>query len=126
VESLLNFCWLLLVLPGFYLWRSRTRYATAWRVAVALGCLFFLLFPVISATDDLLALGRDMEESPCGKSGGMYKSQVAGSPALLPNSTHLLGPVRSPCGHILEVATPVPQKVLAFISPSRAPPFFPL
>ena len=122
MESLLNFCWLLLILPGFYLWRFRRRQATPWRMAVALGCLFFLLFPVISATDDLVALRGDMEESPSGKSGGAYKYQVPGSPALLPNSAHLAGPTQTPCGHILEVETPIPQRVLAFTSPSRAPP----
>ena len=124
MESLLNSCWLLLVLPGFYLWRFRRRQATPWRMAVALGCLFFLLFPIISATDDLLALRGDMEESPSGKSGGAYKYQVTGSPALLPDSAHLAGPTRTPCGHILEVDTPIPPRALAFILPSRAPPWF--
>jgi hypothetical protein len=124
VEVLLNSCWLLLILPGAYLWRSRRRPATAWRVTVALGCLFFLLFPVISATDDLLAFGGDMEESPAGKSGGTYKYQAAAPPALLPNAAHHTRPTRTPCGHILEVETPIPQRLLAFMSPSRAPPFF--
>ena len=93
-------------------------------MTVTLGCLFFLLFPVISATDDVLAFGGEMEESPSGKSGGASKYQVATSPALLPNSAHLAGPTRAPCDHILEVEAPIPQEVLALTSPSRAPPFF--
>lgn len=34
---------------------------------MALGCLLVMLFPVISATDDLRAMRAEMEESPTGK-----------------------------------------------------------
>ena len=34
---------------------------------LALGCMLVILFPVVSATDDLHAMRAEMEESPAGK-----------------------------------------------------------
>ena len=72
MELLLNLAWLLLALPAFWLWRAaRTtpaaRKFTAFQCLLALGCLLVLLFPVISATDDLRAMRAEMEESPTSK-----------------------------------------------------------
>jgi hypothetical protein len=72
MELLLNLAWLLLALPAFWLWRdARTmpaaRRFTAFQCLLALGCLLVLLFPVVSATDDLRAMRAEMEESPTGK-----------------------------------------------------------
>jgi hypothetical protein len=72
MELLLNLVWLLLALPAYWLWRnSRTcatgRKFTSLQCLLALGCLLVILFPVISATDDLLAMRSEMEESPTGK-----------------------------------------------------------
>ena len=72
MELLLNLAWLLLVLPAYWLWRSsRTAAAgrkfTSLQCLLALGCLLVILFPVISATDDLLAMRREMEESPASR-----------------------------------------------------------
>src|SRR5580698_11506422 len=70
MELFLNLCWLSLLLPAYLLWRQRT-FATA-SVASAhrplmflcvLGCALVLLFPVISASDDLHAMRPEMEES---------------------------------------------------------------
>jgi len=66
MELLLNLCWLSLLLPAFLLWRQRTCSTGSDRPAVffcALGCAMILLFPVISATDDLHAMRPEMEES---------------------------------------------------------------
>jgi hypothetical protein len=68
MELLLNMVWLLLALPACWLWR------TAWdarernspsplQCLLALGCVLVLLFPVISATDDLHAMRAELEES---------------------------------------------------------------
>lgn len=73
MELLLNLVWLLLVLPGYWLWRSRTargpleKPGTAVRYLLALGCMLILLFPVISATDDLHAMRSEVEESGTNK-----------------------------------------------------------
>jgi len=79
VELLLNLAWLLLALPAFWLWRdSRTahdgRRFTSFQCLLALGCMLVILFPVISATDDLRAMRTEMEESPAGKRGVCQKS----------------------------------------------------
>jgi hypothetical protein len=80
MELFLNFCWLSLVVPGYLLWRQRT-FSTGSDSPVksaavcpfvflcVLGCVFVLLFPVISASDDLHAMRAEMEESsPCKRS----------------------------------------------------------
>ena len=72
MELLLNLAWLLLAVPAYCLWRD-SRYVHARRTItsaqciLALGCALVMLFPVVSATDDLHAMRSEMEESPCGK-----------------------------------------------------------
>jgi hypothetical protein len=74
MELFLNLCWLSLLVPACLLWRQRTSStgsgspagSPAGRPLVflwALGCALILLFPVISATDDLHAMRPEMEES---------------------------------------------------------------
>jgi hypothetical protein len=72
MELLLNLTWILMVLPGYWLWRRSVsarsaRKVTALQCLLALGCVLVLLFPVISATDDLHAMRAEMEESPASK-----------------------------------------------------------
>jgi hypothetical protein len=72
MELLLNIAWLLLALPAFWLWRSSKsapagRRLTALQCLLALGCMLVILFPVVSATDDLRAMRTEMEESPASK-----------------------------------------------------------
>lgn len=64
MELLLNLAWLLLVVPGYWLWRRSTysRHASPRQCLLALSCAFVLLFPVISATDDLHAMRAEMED----------------------------------------------------------------
>ena len=72
MELLLNLAWLLLALPAFWLWRD-ARSVRAGRAfmpmqcLLALGCILVILFPVISATDDLRAMRTEIEESPASK-----------------------------------------------------------
>jgi hypothetical protein len=68
MELLLNLLWLLLALPAYCLWQNarieRTRgNSSPFQCFLALGCVLVLLFPVISATDDLHAMRAEMEES---------------------------------------------------------------
>lgn len=70
MELLLNLAWLLLVLPAYWFWRrslsATGRFRPSHRV-LALGCMLVVLFPVVSATDDLRAMRAEMEESPSSK-----------------------------------------------------------
>ena len=80
MELLLNLVWLLLALPAYWLWRREAgarpgRGITSLQCLLALGCVLVLLFPVISASDDLHAMRAEMEESSPGKRG---ICQVAG------------------------------------------------
>jgi hypothetical protein len=83
MELFLNLCWLSLLLPGYLLWRQRSFSTssigrTGNSIAgssiespasspliflCVLGCALILLFPVISASDDLHAMRPEMEES---------------------------------------------------------------
>ncbi len=72
MELLLNLAWLLLALPAFWLWRgsataSVDRKFTALQCVLALGCTLVVLFPVVSATDDLRAMRNETEESSISK-----------------------------------------------------------
>ena len=108
MELLLNLLWLLLVMPAFWLWRySRTaperRAASPLHCLLALACLLVILFPVISATDDLHAMRAEMEESPSskrsiGQSSGDPQSFVlpALPPALFSPSCPGVAPFRKP------------------------------
>ena len=84
MEFFLNLCWLSLLVPAYLLWRHRTAStgsdslarspakSPATRPLVlhgALGCVLVLLFPVISATDDIHAMRAEMEEFSPGKRG---------------------------------------------------------
>jgi hypothetical protein len=135
MELLLNLLWLLLVMPAFWLWRySRTaperRAASPLHCLLALGCLLVILFPVISATDDLQAMRAEMEESPTSKRtvGGHSsgdKSSPSNSllqPALIVTVKVSLAPESA-----WYQAPPVLTSIAgspAVLRPSRAPPSF--
>ena len=72
MELLLNLAWILLALPAYWLWRSSRTASVGCKFSslqclLALGCTLVILFPVISATDDLRAMRAEMEESPASK-----------------------------------------------------------
>jgi hypothetical protein len=103
MELLLNLVWLLLALPAYWLWRRgagarAARRITALQFLLALSCALVLLFPVISATDDLHAMRAEMEESATSKravrqAGGeknaAWVNRLQGPPALLANMNWL-------------------------------------
>ena len=97
MELLLNLVWLLLAFPAFWVWRiakdrpepsRQSRYC--W---LTLACILILLFPVVSATDDLQAVRPEMEE--------------ASSQDALGNPHHgkLLASVRTACDSFASPAT---------------------
>jgi len=72
MEYFLNSCWLLLFVVAFRIWRRQTqcvrkRSCGELQRLVSLVCIVFLLFPVISASDDLHAMRPEMEESSSSK-----------------------------------------------------------
>jgi hypothetical protein len=69
MELLLNLAWLLLAIPAYWLWRGCriSRKISALQCLLALACLLVMLFPVVSATDDLRVMRAEMEESPLNK-----------------------------------------------------------
>jgi len=72
MELLLNLTWLLLALPAYYLWRNSgcihaQRRMSSAQCILALTCVLVVLFPVVSATDDLHISQAVMEESPGSK-----------------------------------------------------------
>jgi hypothetical protein len=72
MELFLNLAWVLLALPAYWLWQSARavrgqRHFTSLQCLLALASVLVLLFPVVSATDDLLAMRTEIEESAPGK-----------------------------------------------------------
>lgn len=72
MELLLNLAWFVLAVPAYLLWRSsraaNRRYGfSSLQCFLVLGCVLVLLFPVISATDDLHAMRNEIEESSVSK-----------------------------------------------------------
>ena len=69
MELLLNLLWLMLALPAVLIWRHDLtssqvlgRFSRS-RSIVLLSCLLALLFPIVSATDDLHPIRAEIEES---------------------------------------------------------------
>lgn len=86
MELLLNLAWLLLAVPAYWLWcESRSAYKTrrfaSLQVLLTLGCMLVILFPVVSASDDLVAMRTEMEEAPASKRSVCQKSGEKGSAA---------------------------------------------
>src|SRR5580698_371740 len=93
MELLLNVVWVLLALPAFWLWRRGAdgrpgHGVSSLQCLLALGCTLVLLFPVISATDDLHARRAEMEDSASSK----RTVRQAGSDRNLPCVKRLQGP----------------------------------
>src|SRR5271157_3388319 len=82
MELLLNLLWLMLALPAILVWRRHSASTKSSgrqshsRSFVLLGCLLALLFPVVSASDDLHPIGTEIEES------GPFKRTVKQSPGV--------------------------------------------
>jgi len=103
---LLNLAWVLLALPAYWLWRRDAglrlgRGVTALQCLLALGCALVLLFPVISASDDLHAMRAEMEESASSKrsvrqagsdKNSAWVNRLQGAPAVVASAVWLAAP----------------------------------
>ncbi len=84
MELLLNLGWLLLAMPALWLWRESVRTPCRRRCSAlqgifCLACALVILFPVVSATDDLRVMRAEMEESPTSKRSIGHSSDDRGS-----------------------------------------------
>jgi hypothetical protein len=128
MEQLLNLAWLLLGLPAYWLWRRGARRFSSLQCLASLGCLLVLLFPVISASDDLHAMQtedssvskRTVCQAASDENSG-WLNRMHGPPVALASVVRLVAPKVG----LLEVST-------ASVSPlarscvfcwGRAPPF---
>ena len=135
MELLLNLLWLALALPAVLIWRRQP--ALPWssgkqarfRPLVLLGCLLALLFPVVSASDDLHPLSAEIEES------GPFKRTVKQSPAVkspvcsydgggAARPVHLASfqPENDAFGAVSEYLRVLPRQTLVSSVDGRAPP----
>jgi hypothetical protein len=134
MELLLNLAWLLLALPAYWLWRDRkvSRGFSSLQCLLALGCVLAILFPVISATDDLRAMRAEMEESSASKrslrqgSGDRASlwSAAGHSAAATPSSTYIFYPSNDQSWQLLSRACLLVPTAPVMKRPSRAPPRF--
>jgi hypothetical protein len=141
MELVLNLFWLSLLLPAYLLWRQRATSNSSSRrakkpaappllFACVIGCAIVLLFPVISASDDLHAMRPEMEES---ERAFRHAGHCATTPHGVALCSHLFvagstsaTPIFAQIGTI---ATSLPQLSPSFSAPApsgRAPPSEPL
>ena len=133
MELLLNLAWLLLALPAYWLIRRRvpgSSHAAASLVqcTLALACALFLLFPIISATDDVHVMRSEMEEPGAGKRAvrqttgdtkSVYSHQHSSSAAVL--APFALPPLEA-SDPVIETTSARIQLPENFIGSGRAPP----
>ena len=130
MELLLNLCWLLLMGPGVYLWlRQRRQAKPVLQFSIALACLLFLLFPVISATDDLHAMRQEMEEPGPSKRALKQVVKRAAGPDFSAAPAHPSSAVQVlPCIRVCDPVRVFRAAAIASadsaISASRGPPAF--
>jgi len=67
MELFLNLVWVALAAAALCGWGQRRNHPQSRPHLIALVCLLALLFPVISATDDLNAMRSEMEDSSSSK-----------------------------------------------------------
>jgi hypothetical protein len=135
MELLLNLAWMLLALPAYWLWRRDAGARLARRVSslqglLALGCVLVLLFPVISATDDLHAMRAEIEDSASSKrtvrQAGSDKSsawvkRLQGPPAVVASAVGLVAPEVGLLEASVQCALPLARACV--FHAGRAPPF---
>lgn len=104
MELLLNLVWLTLALPAIWVWRHepvRAGHSSGFsriRASLLLICVLTLLFPVVSATDDLHPMRPEMEESSPFKRTVKQSSGTSTAAAWL-----------TPCDSFFARSSPSPQ-----------------
>ncbi len=138
METFLNLLWLLLVIASlgvwWRLWLPMRQASAGSREALvgllALVCALFLLFPVISLTDDLHeipAISEDVASSRRALQNGKHsdshcdwgKQAAPAMAAFLPDEVSFASVV---IGWLAPLEQPARQSYVAELSPGRAPP----
>lgn len=134
MELLLNLLWLMLALPAVLILRRGPVLGNGGplcrsRSLLLLGCVLVLLFPVVSASDDLHALRQEMEESSptkrVVKQAPAPKSPVWGDDGISRAQlvqVHSFGPGNESCGNVLPSLLILPAQALVRTTGCRAPP----
>lgn len=133
MELLLNLFWILLAVPAFFMLRHGSvdpedpRRFRDMRAILVFSCLLILLFPIISATDDLCAMRPEMEESGSRcmlRDGSGDECHVAAThvPVLLASLTPQFTPGDHVVGLVVEQSASTSVPVLVTTRPGRAPP----
>ena len=133
MELLLNLVWLLLAVPAFWVWRiakdrteSNQQSHYCW---VTLACILILLFPVVSASDDLQAMRPEMEEARSQDTlGNSHHGKVLASVRTLcdsfgsPATICSVRPQWAVCGLVSQPTRLLSPNHLVITRPGRAPP----
>ncbi len=135
MELLLNLLWVLLALPAYWVWRRdagvrQGRRFSSRQVLLALGCVLVLLFPVISATDDVHAMRAEMEDSSISKrtvrqagseKNSAWVNRLQAPPAAVASAAWLAAPE---VGRLeVSVVRVLPRAGSGVFYAGRAPPF---
>jgi len=133
MELLLNLLWLTLLLPAVLIWRRQSAcpisfwHPRSFRATVLLGGLLVLLFPVVSATDDLHPIRNEIEESnpkravkqvPAAQSPDWHM----GAPPAYLVEVASFRPYLETCGSVSEHLPVSPDRIFSGTSGCRAPP----
>ena len=135
MELFLNLCWFLLAFLALISWRRGAGFASFCRlqprrIILVLASALVLLFPVISATDDLHAMRADVEESSNGKRTAADNSKDQTGPghsnvyATASRGTALANPEFYVCGCIVADSDSGSLSRFVTARSSRAPPAF--
>jgi hypothetical protein len=132
MELLLNILWLLLAVPALLIWRRRTASCGAgsyggFSCFFVLGCVLLLLFPVVSASDDLHPICAEIEESSptkrVVKQSPNLRSAVWGDQVARPTSAVWVTSFNNETsGRVAEYVPVLPSQPLAITAGGRAPP----
>jgi hypothetical protein len=129
MELLLNLAWLLLALPAYWLWRRGTRGFSSLQCLLALACILVLLFPVISASDDLHAMCSEMEDSSISKrtvrqagsdKNSAWVNRLQGPPTIVAGAVRLIAPEAGLVELSITCASPLARPCV--FHGGRAPP----
>jgi len=135
MELLLNFLWLTVALAALLVcqrqsgfWRSAGKRCHS-RSFVLLGCLLALLFPVVSASDDLHPISAEIEESAPFKRTVKQSTGIKapasichGGVAALPTEAASLRPENETFKAFVGSVLLPPRQPVANIVDNRAPP----
>ena len=134
MELFLNLCWLLLAIPAIWVWHEARSAQPSGRFhsrrsLLLLACLVVLLFPVISASDDLQAMRPEVEESGVrdsirGGQGHRLASLIAvhGAPPALLSQPGSIAPAWQSLGKIVIRDSSRIAESFVPTRPGRGPP----